>query len=342
VRYSQARRDGYGPEIPSDLSVAIDPAGGDVTALSVLDDAVIVFTERAIYGFSGPGPLPNPDAAPQIGFSDAQLLTSDVGCNAPASIVVTPIGVAFKAERGIHLLGRDRRVSYIGAPVEAYNAQAIVSADLMPGRQQIVFLTDAGVSLLYDYEHGQWSTFTNHEGLDAVVAAGSYCYLRANVADRRVFRETIDAYLDGTSEIRLYLETAWIKLAQYAQGWQKIWFAHILGAYLSPHALEVKFAVDYQAGWLEPYTLDVDANNDPANYGDGAYGAGPYGGAGDAVYQRRIHVGLKCQAIRLAISDVTSTAFPTLRLAASFELSELLLTGGAMKPGAKLGSARST
>lgn len=340
VRYTKQQRRGYGPETSDTLAVQIDPYGGDVTALAMLDDTVIAFKAGAIYAIDGPGPLDNPDAAPQVQFSPARLVTSDVGCSAPRSIAVTPIGVMFQTTRGIYLLGRNQAVNYIGAPVEAYNAQAIVAATTLPGRTQIVFLTDdtAGRTLLYDYFHGQWSTFTNHAGRDAVVAGGAYYYLRAIDVDGRVFKENRASYLDAGVEITLLIETAWIKLLQYAQGLQRIFHAHFLGRWISPHILRVRFAIDYQAGWLEPYDLDVNANNDPAVYGAGPYGAGPYGGDSDALYQRRIHVSLKCQAIRLQISDIASPP----PLAASFELSELLLTGGVLRSAVKVASGRTS
>lgn len=335
VRFTQKRLDGRGPEVCADLSLRAPL--GEVVALAELDDSVLVFAPGQVGRFSGDGPLSNPDAAPQISFTAVNTITGDVGCASARSLAITPDRVLFKSARGIYQIDRSQQVAYVGAPVEGYNAQAVTSADAVPGKTQILFLTSSGVTLLYDYFFGQWSTYTNHEGADALVVGGSYHYLRAGSADGRVFRSNPTSYLDATSEIRLHLETAWVKLLGYHQGLQKIWHALFLGTYRSPHLLRIRIAADYQPGWLEPYDLDVDANYVLDSYGSGPYGADVYGGDSDTLYQRRIHVGMQCQAIRFSIEDVTSGT----PLGASFELTELLLTGGARRASASFGNARS-
>jgi len=335
VRYSQRRLDGYGPEVPADLSIRVP--GGAITALATLDTSVLVFSAAEVRRFSGDGPLPNPDAAPQIDFSPPDVVTGDVGCTSQRSIAITSDRILFKSSRGIYQIGRDYQVAYVGAPVEGYNAQDVVSADAVPGKTQVIFLTSSGRTLLFDYFFGQWSTFTNHEGLDAIVVAGRYHYVRASAVDLRVFRANPSSYLDATAEIPLALETAWVKLGGYHQGWQKVWHAAFLGTYKSPHLLRVSVATDYRPGFSAPYDLDVDANYVLDPYGAGVYGLDVYGGAADTLYQRRIHVGGTCKAVEFRIEDVTSGA----PLGASFELTELLITGGVLKAIAPFGRARS-
>lgn len=337
VRYTQAARDGYGPEVAADLSFRVDKVGGDIGAYAIMDDALFIFEERAVLFVAGPGPLANPDAAPQIGFSPPQQLPTEYGCTSPRSIATASDRIFYQAanNRGIKQIDRSRSFTDVGAPVEAFNSQRIVSADPIPGTERVIFLTNAGKTLLYDHYHGQWSTYTNHEGIDAVLVEGTYFYLRSNPVDLRVFRQATH-YLDAGVAIRRYLETAWIKMANYHQGLQRIWYALILGQYRSPHRLEFACQVDYHPGWLEPYVIDVDADYNPSNYGVGPYGAGPFGGSSDAVYQQRVHVGLKCEAIRFMIAD-SVTPPPQ---GASFDLSELLLTGGIMRPSMTFGAGR--
>lgn len=341
VRFTQTRRDGYGPEI-ADLRIRIP--GGAVRALAVLDDAILAFTAEQVWAFGGTGPLPDPEAAPQIGFTAPQLLAGagDIGCTAPRSIVATPDWVFFAAarDRGIHQIDRSLAVGYVGAPVEQYNTIAIRSADLIPGSTRIVFLSDdsSGRALVFDFFFRQWGTFTNHRGIDAIVVGGVYHYLRGHgTVDERVFKTS--GYTDGTSDVRLLIETAWIKLAGYHQGWQALWYVSLLGAWLSSHQLRVRVATDYRSGWDAPIDIDVDANRNTDPYGAGPYGAGPYGGATDELYQERIHLSLQCQAVRFQISDIPPAAGGT--LGASFELTELLLSGGVPKRTATYSSGRS-
>lgn len=339
VRYSQPLDDGYGVEFPPDLTVRVDPFGGAVTALAIQDDRVVVFKASAIFMFQGDGPLPNGDTATS-GFTTPALVTSDVGCTDPSSIVLTPSGHMFKSAKGIYLLDRGGNVQYVGAPVELYNAQSVRRASVMPDRTQVVFLCDTGLTLLYDYLFGQWSTFTNHTGNDAVVVAGQYHYLRT---DGRVFRETLEQFSDAGQRIKLRFETAWIHMQEQLQGFQRFWRMHLLGTWISAHQLGIQYQTDYTPGWSNPVWLDATGLSSSAgwitgagaapvgvepisgtDYGDGQYGDGLYGGSVPGLYQWRHHLNEKGQSIQFRFEDFEADGFA----GASFELTELLLTGG--------------
>lgn len=338
IRFSQQLRDETALEAPIDLAIRVDPYGGPIVAIGEMDGAIYAFKETAVFVFGGDGPLANPAAASEaFTFTPPQLVTGDVGCASPTTIVQSPVGIMFDTVKGIRLLSRQRQVVPIGDPVEGFNGQTFRRSTLIPDRPHILFLTDSGSTLLFDYERGQWSRFTNHEGLDAVVVDGVYHYLRT---DGRVFAETAGLYVDDNSHIAMKIETAWIKMIGYLQGWQRIHYANFLGEYKSAHTLRVRWRIDYQAGYSAPYDLDVDTNFDPTLYGDGLYGAGLYGGAENygTVYQRRVHINRRCQAISFLIEDVEATD----DFGASFELSELLLTGGVLGPEFKMGAARSS
>jgi hypothetical protein len=337
VRFSKPRNDDTALEVTSSFALGCDPFGGDITALNVLDDAVIIGKEIALHLFAGSGPLAAPDVDPGANsFTPTALLTSDVGISSPSSVGQMPNGLMLKSTKGIMLLGRDRQVQRIGTAVDAFNDQRITRTTLLPDRTQVLLLAESGLSLLYDYDRQQWSTFTNHTGYDARVVGGAYYYLRT---DGRVFTETPDEYRDGNSHIRLRIETAWVKPSQYLQGWAKVWHAFFLGAWKSSHQLRIRYRLDYEDAWSEPYLLDVDEDYNPDNFGAGPYGAGPYGGDADTstVYQRSLHLNQRCQAIQFRIEDVE----PTDSYGASFELSELLLTGGVLGPAFRPGEARS-
>lgn len=338
VRYSKTILDDIALEQSLRFSQPVDPFGGPIVAIAVMDDAVFPMKESAIYTFVGPGPLANPSTDAQSNaFSPCALVTSDVGCISPGSVCQSPAGIVFQSAKGIRLLDRSRQVRDIGRPVDAFNDQRVLRAVLLPDRPQILFLTDEGSTLLYDYERDAWSVFTNHAGYDAQIINDGFYYLRT---DGRVFRETPGIYRDGTNHIRIRIDTAWINMTGYLQGWQRALWTYFLGEYKSSHELRVRFRLDYEANWSAPFDLDVDANHDPSVYGDGAYGAGAYGGAGGPtnVYQRRIHLNQRCQSIQFRIEDVE----PTDEYGASFELSELLLIGGVLGPAFVPGDARSS
>lgn len=339
VNYSQALRDDTAAELSAGLSVRVDPFGGDIVALAVMDDNVIVFKETAIFSFGGPGPDADGGIAnPGDAWTPPQLCTTDVGCSSPSSVANVPDGIVFQSPKGPCLLGRDLQIKMIGDDVFAYRAQHISRATLLPDRPHIVFLTDVdqGRTLLFDYNRGQWSTFTNHVGIDALVLDGSYYYLGA---DGSVYVETPGVYRDGTRHIPRVVETSWIKFAGYLQGWQRVLYAVILGTRYSSHQLAVSYRLDYQDGYTVLPLVDVDSVYTPSNYGAGNYGAGDYSGTigPNTVYQEQFHLNRRCQSISFRIADAEDAD----DYGAAFDLSELLLIGGVLGPKFYPGAARS-
>lgn len=349
VRFSQEIDVGYGAEIPPDLQMRTDPYGGAVTGLGVMDEFVIITKEHALHTFGGDGPTLSGDATGGAGFSRPELITSDAGCTDPNSIVLTPVGMMFKSAKGIMQVDRSRQVTYIGAPVEAFNGQTIRRATLLEDRTAVIFLTDSGSTLYYDYRIGQWSVFTNHEGLDAVMVAGSYYYLRT---DGRIFRETPGVYTDAGRAIPMRLETAWIKMSDVVQSWQRFYDGYLLGERKSAHLLKVQYRLDFGKHWSEPqwcdatgaasptgwvsgwaggWSADVDDTLVGSGYGDGNYGDGNYGGTPPEPYQWRVCIAERAQAIQFRFEDyeLVGSAGP------SFELTELLITGGIAGPAPK-------
>jgi len=341
VRFSQELEDGYGVEFPPELFVRCDPFGGSISAIAVMDDLVFLFKERAIFVFGGNGPSAAGDISAD-GFSLPQLVTSDVGCTDPASIALTPVGLVFKSSKGIYLLDRGRSVTYVGAPVETYNSQSVRRATVLPDRTAVVFLTDSGKTLYYDYLFGQWSTFTNHEGRDSVIVEGVYHYLRT---DDRVLRETVNEYSDAGVPITFVMETAWLHLQEHLQGFQMFWHMLLLGDRKSAHQLKMQYRTDYSNQWSEPWYADATGDSSQtgwisganvnwigsgedsilgSNYGDGNYGDGVFGGTGPGLYQWRMHIGSRGQSIQFRFEDYQKAGLA----GASFELTELVLTGG--------------
>lgn len=336
VHHSQERDDGYAAEVAPELVVGVDSFGGEVTAVAVMDDAVILFKRAQVYFVAGPGPLADPGAGG--GWSAPSLITSDVGCVDQRSVAVTPAGLIFQSAKGIYLLDRSHQVTYVGAPVEAYNGQRVARATLVEDTTQVRLVTDQGATLLYDYFFDQWSTFTQHAGKDAAVSAGRYHYL---AADGRVMREVVDpaaahAATDAGRAYPLVMETAWIHLADYLQGVQRIYHLVAIGNWRSPHLLRMQYRVDYQGDWSSPAELDATAAGGGA-YGEGPYGEGPYGGATRPAYQWRWYLGVRCQAIQFRFSDYTYAG----QAGPAYELTELLVEAGFVYPVAKIAAARS-
>jgi hypothetical protein len=269
---------------------------GDVTALSAMDDKLIIFKQAAIYYVTGNGP---DNTGAYNDFSEATYITGTVGTIYPNSVVFMPQGIMFQSDKGIWLLGRDLSTKYIGADVEAYNDYEVVSALVIPGTNEVRFTLDSGVVLMYDYYYNQWGTFSNVPAISSTLYQGKHTYLNAY---NEVRQETPGAYLDGSKPVLLSFKTAWLKLTGL-QGYQRVYFLYLLSNYLTPYKLNVQLGFDYEPA-ISQSTLITPLNNYNV-YGDQPiYGNGVYGGD-TGIDQRRIFLQRqKCQSIQLTISEI--------------------------------------
>jgi hypothetical protein len=340
VRYSKIRYPEQSVDFNDALSMTVPEEGGAITGIAVLSEVLVIFKKRRTYAISGEGPN-------NLGFgffSEPQLVTTDVGCITQKSIVTTPDGVMFQSEKGIYVLTPQFSAMYIGAPVESYNSQTVTAATLFPGKNQVAFLVSSGRTLLYDYFFRQWSTFTNHTGVDATIWDGSYCY---GATSGKVLKETLGAYRDTGAAIKLRIETAWIKL-DTMQGFQRVRRAMVLGQFKSSHRLVVEMAYDYEdlrrrvvfdAGSLVASTFFGDPSG---TFGDGdPFGSGTTTGEMESsVYQLKAHTPVqKCQAIKFYFEDLADSL--GIDLEGGYEITELMLEVGIKKGGFKIADTRS-
>ena len=307
--YSKKRQARQPVEFSDVFSIVLNKAER-VTGLIEMDEKLIIFEPQRIFYLTGDGPL---DTGVQNNFSEPQLVTSDVGCSNPDSIVLTPMGIMFMSSKGIYLLERGMSTGYIGAPVEAYNSETISSAVVVQDHSQVRFTTEAGPALIYDFFYNKWSTWTNHNATGATVwnASNEYCYLRTSGGI--VFRETSGNYKDVDASITLKVTTGWLKTAQI-QGFQRVRRALLLGDYKSNHTLLARVGYDFRQYYNETHTFDfltatgTTEYGDETPYGSEIYGAGSAGHA-DGVYQFRMSLKgpQKCEAIRFEFSDTVAS-----------------------------------
>jgi hypothetical protein len=311
--YSKTQVNGEGVAFSDVFVTRVDPLGGDISAIKLMDDKVIIFKENTIFFVSGEGPS---DTGQSDNYSIPQLITSDVGCIYPKSVVQMPLGLMFKSNKGIYLLTRSLQLEYIGADVEDYNLQNVTAATLIQDKNQVRFLTDSGSTLVYDYFFQQWSTFTNHQGDDAVNWLDKYTYLRTN---GQVYNQSA-GYLDDASGIVMKPVTAWVKFAGI-QGFQRVRKLAFLGDYKSAHQMRVRVGYDYDDAYADTYTFDATTNI----------------GSSAVPYEFRIHLGRqKCAALRFEFSDILPGS-----PGESYNISDLSLEVGIKRGINKLSAAKS-
>lgn len=271
---------------------------GEISAISVMDDKLIIFKRNAIYYINGIGP---DNTGSNNQYSNPIFITSPVGCALQNSIVFIPQGLMFQSDKGIWLLGRDLSVSYIGAPVEEFTNEGVVlSALSIEGTNQVRFTLSTGITLMYDYYVGQWGTFWGIHGVSSTLYQGLHTYINEY---GQVRQETPGRYLDGSTPVLMSLETSEFNLAGL-QGYQRIYFFYLLGTYLSPHKINIQVAYDYETAPSEQ-VLITPVNGTPLYGGGGVYGqVNPYGGPGSVERWRVFTQRQRCQSFRVYISEL--------------------------------------
>lgn len=331
VAYTKLRVDGRPIEGNDALTVELPDEGGPVTGLHPLGDAIAIFKNSQIYAVAGDGPN-------NLGFGDFQQavqISTDVGCIDARSIVEVPDGVMFQSEKGIYLLDRGYRVTYIGAEAEKFNNQAISGAELIPDQNGVLFLSPDGTSLWYDYLFGQWSTFTAHQGDSSVLYDGKYAFLRSS---GEVMRQSTTRYTDGNVAYRLRAKTAPIRFG----GLQEYWRCkrlYILGEIFSAHSLRINVWFNRERAPQETITFASSEFIEDSTWGsEDVWGGGDvWGGEIDARdYQMSYALARqKCQSVSFEFEEV-----PGEEPGRSFELTELALLWGRMSGLGRLGPTR--
>lgn len=293
---------------------------GDITALSAIDDKLIIFKKDAIYYMVGNGP----DATGAFNdFSEPVFITATVGCANQKSIVFIPQGLMFQSDKGIWLLGRDLSTNYIGAPVEAYNSFTVQSAVNVPGTNQVRFTLSNGTTLMYDYYYNQWGTFINVPAVSATLYQNLHTFINSFGA---VYQETEDLYLDGSIPVTMKFTTSWFNFAGL-QGFERAYFFYLLGSYITPHKLSLSIAYDYNSSPSQIVTIN------PINF-NGVYGSdtiyggsSPYGGNSPLEQWRIFLDKQKCQAFQITMQESYDPSFGVVA-GAGLTLSGLDLTIG--------------
>lgn len=270
---------------------------GKLSALSAMDDKLILLKKAAAYFITGNGP---DNTGANNDFSEPIFVTSTVGCDAPDSIVFMPKGLMFQTDKGIWLLDRSLNSSYIGADVEAYNAEVVVAALSIPKTNEVRFNLLNGAILMYDYYYGQWGTFTGN--IQSVSSCLYQNYQTFVNSFGQVRQESPNTYLDGASPVLMKFRTAWFKLTGL-QGFQRAYSLSLLATYLTPHKITIETAYDFNPAPSQ--TTVFTPSNFNAPWGsDSLYGgSSPWGGPSNVEQERIFFDKQKCQAIQLTFTE---------------------------------------
>lgn len=330
IAYSKEFVTNEGVAFAGELRLGVNSGAGGVTALSVLDDKLVIFKKNQIFILTGNGPT---DTGAQNDFVSPQQVAVDVGCSQPESVVLTSKGIMFKSSKGIYLLNRSLETEYIGAAVEKFNNLTITSASSLASQNKVLFSTAEGTTLVYDTFFNIWATYSNQPTTSAISHVGEYTWMKP---DGRVFKPSTQ-FTDANSPIRTKIETAWIQTAGI-QGFQRLYKLLLLGDWLGEHNLKVSIAYDFQDFITDSFTITPSDIINGSTFGaESPFGTEDVFGGAKGVYQFEVKPRIqKCQSFKLIIEDL----FPRPTDSAAFTISAITAVVGIKKGTNKLASDR--
>lgn len=239
--YSRQRLDGEVASFHGNLVVEVPPAGGRITALAMLPNTrtLIAFRETAVYALEGTG---FDNTLGGSNYGPARQLASDVGALSQEGVVVTPFGLLFQSHKGWQLLELSQNVTYVGAPVSDYDAEAVLAAHLVESQHQVRILTGSRM-LVWDYLAKQWAEWTIAGGLGACLWNGTHLYLSvAGLSQQQTAYSALTYGID--------VESAWIKVADL-QGFARIRKVLALGEFRSAHRIRIRIAYNFDPTYVD-------------------------------------------------------------------------------------------
>lgn len=259
----------------------VDPVGGPITALGVVDDKLAIFKKDRFYMTYGDGPS---DTGFNGSFQDPQYVSSDVGCSNPDSIVRTPSGLMFQSDKGIYLLDSNLAPAFVGDRVDDFKSSTITAAVLMNDVNQVRFSISSNSMLVYDYYFDQWSTFTNLGAKDMVVLENGQFYLLRDNAE--VFKDDATVWDDDAESYALKIGSSWISLDQLV-GYQRFYQMMFMGENMDTHQIKVDIGYDFKNTYDHTATFNPSGNI-----------------ANDESYIFRVYPKTqKCQAFRFLLTE---------------------------------------
>jgi len=284
-------------------TTAFEQSAGGITALSAMDDKLIIFKRDSIlYIGGGQGP---DNTGTNNDFGEPILITSTVGSTNQPSIVFIPQGLMFQSDKGLWLLGRDLSTSYIGEPVDSFKDGIVVSAITVPGTSQVRFNYQNGITLTYDYIYNIWGAFTGIPAVYSTQYSGKHTFINSL---GRVYREKEGSYTDGGKPVLIKVVTAWIKVSGL-QGLQRVYEMFLLAVFKSPHNLRIGIAYDYNESIVQSTIISPDNYSGPYG-GDNLWGGSDLSGGPSNIEQWRVFLERqKCEAIQITIEETYDPSF---------------------------------
>lgn len=253
IVYSKIYSGGFGIAFPSESVIRVEDNQGrrseKTNSIASLDSKLIIFKANTILAIFGEGP---DNAGLSSDFTEPELITTDVGCISPKSVVLTGDGIMFQSSKGFYTLARSMQANYTGTGIEKFQSDSVVFSLLLEDRNQVRFITSEGRSLVYNTFYKEW---TWHDDLVGVIGGanykGDFSYVDGTglclIEDETIFRK-------NGAKIERFYDTGWLKLVNI-QNFQRVKRLILEGEYYDEHQLEVIVSYDYDDSTEDSYIL---------------------------------------------------------------------------------------
>lgn len=278
IRYSKQIALNEGISCPPEFEIQTPRESGDIVGLFSMSGRLGIMKETSVYVVSGEGP--NEMMGGQV-FGPPEEITNSIGCVSRGTIIpLGSPGIAFKSKGRFALLSPGFQISdELGKDITDYDNWTIRAGVHLPRESQVRFLARQGsntVLLAMDYSAGQWSVWTFEGALPPteIAAIGwapassyqnGFGYLSSSgtgtAGESLACRES-NGYQDvtaaGTIEYALKIGSPWFAVGGL-QGFQILWWLHLLGLIKSSHTLSVQLFYNYETTGGEIETFEFKA-----------------------------------------------------------------------------------
>jgi hypothetical protein len=215
----------------------------------------VVFADEAIAQIGGDGP----DNTGAGTFTDDELISRSVGCQAQRNLLRWDGGILFESKKGWHNLSDGLDLQYVGNKVEAYNglAPAGIAYDPVSNRIKAALQGVGSPILVFDTYAQAWSLETSLAGIDCrsiVFWRDRMQLLDAN--GPYIWEQTPGLYTDNGSAIVMRGRTGWFAPADLL-GFFYIKKLHILGEKKSDHNLNIVVRYNYNETIGETFPINA-------------------------------------------------------------------------------------
>jgi hypothetical protein len=240
--FSKIKINGFGAGFSAlNGSVVIDSEANQITSIAGINDTLAVFESEKVFLLDTNGP----DNFGRGNFSPVKFATKK-GATTHFGTMLTDVGLVYWNEGGPYLLTGNFSIVNISENIRPLAITLTpTGVTLNPQRQEVVWYTDTGTALLWDYKSGnRWAQWTNLK-----VNAASRTALAMD--DGRLYIENNNIYNDGGQTYVFSFKTAQLRAEQLLSGYVLLKRYGVTGEFAGEHTLEFRVYYNGSPLWEE-------------------------------------------------------------------------------------------